>query len=202
MNLMPILICPKPIAWSKSHDALLEFFKLNYMTTDKPPTPLILAGWTYSNDEKKKLRWEQTVAWAIKNYCPDLVKINTEDFYTTATPSNHKIGPMGGPMYLRWSSTSKVRPQDSELNYYLIKLKSSWGLIVGSELEKITLPVNFSGPKSRALNVKVKEFSKPPWGGWDWRSVDPESRSTFRKFRASVNHAIHPHTVDHIYFND
>jgi hypothetical protein len=197
---MLIAICPNPATWDEVHRALITFYKSSGRLIEKPPTPLILAGWVYSNDDEKKLRWEKTVAWAIRNGCPHLVEIDEEDFYSVVTPSNYQIGPMGGPMYLRWCFNTKVRPQGLELTGYLIKLKISWRQIVGSELGNATSPINFSGHKARALIVKVKVFSTPPWGGWDWRSVDSQSRSTFRKFRASVNHAIHPHMVDHIYF--
>jgi len=50
--------------------------------TEKPPTPLILAGWNFSSDSEKNSRWEDTIKWAKTCGAEHiLTKINDDDFY-------------------------------------------------------------------------------------------------------------------------
>ena len=41
--------------------------------TEKPPVPLILAGWNFSEDWQKKDRWLEIIKWANDNGCSDLI---------------------------------------------------------------------------------------------------------------------------------
>jgi len=60
----------------------------------------MLTGWAYSNDTEKKQRWEETVAWAEKNDCSNLVSgIPARDFYFVEEPTSHAVGPLSVPTY-------------------------------------------------------------------------------------------------------
>jgi len=39
----------------------------------KPPIPLILAGWNFSEDWQKKERWLNTLSWAKEMHCDFLI---------------------------------------------------------------------------------------------------------------------------------
>ncbi len=78
-----IRVCPMPGVWHDRHQRLLKFAETTPCKPDKPPIPLILAGWAYSSDFDKKSRWEKTLAWAERNGCADLVaNISDVDFYS------------------------------------------------------------------------------------------------------------------------
>jgi hypothetical protein len=75
-------ICPNPMPWNGVFERLMEHSKRHPCTPAIPPTPLILAGWAYSNDDDKMRRWEETTAWANANGCPEAVSnIPDSDFY-------------------------------------------------------------------------------------------------------------------------
>jgi hypothetical protein len=72
-------ICPNPNPWNQAYERLARYAKDH---PPSPPKPLILAGWAYSNDYEKLQRWEETVAWANKNGCAEIVKsVLDSDFY-------------------------------------------------------------------------------------------------------------------------
>jgi hypothetical protein len=194
-------ICPKPIRWSEAFNRLTEYAQSHPCDPPSPPIPLILAGWAFSNDIDKKERWEQTVAWAEKNGCPDLIAgIPDSDFYYAKEPTNYVVGPLGGPMYLPWDYESKIRPSSDQLAQTMEKLISQWNEIVGDELARVTRPLAFTGKKARRLLVQADADAVPPWGGWSYLSREESKRRTFTRFRAAVNRAIAPHEVDHIDF--
>ena len=60
-------ISPLPKVWNEIHQKLLSYWEneLN-KKTQKPPVPLILAGWNFSEDSEKKLRWGDTLQWGRK----------------------------------------------------------------------------------------------------------------------------------------
>lgn len=75
-------ICPNPQPWNAVYDKLVRYSKTHTCTPAEPPIPLILAGWIYSSDYEKKLRWENTIIWAEHNGCPEILDtIKDEDFY-------------------------------------------------------------------------------------------------------------------------
>ena len=196
-----IRVCPNPIPWNKAFIRLAEYAKQSACTPPAPPTPLVLAGWAYSNDAQKKARWDETVAWAVANGCSELVSsLADAGFYITRTLSTYAIGPVGGPMYLPWSFEAKGRPCPTQLDRAMTVLTDRWSTIVGEDLAGSTSPRQFTGKKARRLLVIASAGFRPPWGGWDWRSELEAERRTFTAFRAAINSAISPHMVDHIGF--
>ena len=55
--------CPLPIKWNEIYKLILK-----NNIENKPPIPLILNGWVYSNDYEKEDRWKNTVEWLMNNY--------------------------------------------------------------------------------------------------------------------------------------
>jgi len=187
--------------WNDAYKRLTRFAEIHSCLPQKPPKPLILKGWVYSNDIEKKKRWGETVKWAENNGCIELIDgIQDKDFYFVDEPSKNQIGPMGGPMYRPWNFETKKRPSNEELEEFMQTLLMRWPEITGKELSGMTRPLSFKGKKARRLLVKADVASKPPWGGWAYLSNDESERRTFTKFRASINKAISPHKVDHIDF--
>jgi hypothetical protein len=73
-------ICPVPKKWHEIHQVLQYHWETKLHGTGvKPPVPLILAGWNFSEDWQKKERWIETISWAkymgldhlIPNLSPD-----------------------------------------------------------------------------------------------------------------------------------
>jgi len=194
-------ICPNPMQWHEAIECLTSYAQRNSCTPASPPKPLILAGWAYSNDIQKMQRWEETVDWAEKNGCSNLVSgIPDQDFYFVENPTSYTVGPMGGPMYRAWDFNSKDRPSYKVLQKGMGILITQWSEIAGEELSRITIPLAFTGNKARRLLIKADAASKPPWGGWDYLSHADAERRIFTRFRSSINDAISPHEVDHIDF--
>lgn len=194
-------ICPNPMQWHETYERLTNYAQRNLCTPPSPPKPLILAGWAYSNDIEKMQRWEETVDWAEKNGCNNIVSdIPDHDFYFVENPTSYMVGPMGGTMFRSWDFNSEDRPSSEALGKNMEILIAQWSEIAGEELSKITFPIAFTGNKARRLLVKADAASKPPWGGWNYLSHAETERRTFTRFRSSVNKAISPHEVDHIDF--
>lgn len=194
-------ICPNPVQWHEIYGRLSNYAQSDPCISPSPPKLLILAGCAYSNDIEKMQRWEETVCWAEKNGCSNIVSgIPDQDFYFVEYPSSYTVGPMGGSMYRAWDSNPKNRPSSEALEKNMEILMAQWSEIAGKDLSKITFPFVFTGNKARRLLVKAEAASKPPWGGWDHLSQAETERRTFTRFRSSVNNAISPHEVDHIDF--
>ncbi|MBX3464251.1 MAG: hypothetical protein KF830_13855 [Planctomycetes bacterium] len=193
-------ICPNPIPWSKVFDRLRDYARMHPCIPPNPPTPLILAGWAYSNDVEKMRRWQETLGWASQNGCSDLISLPETDFYCVDVPTSYTVGPLGGPMYRPWDFEEKDRPSREELSARLATLASGWDDIVGPELARATWPLAFSGAKARRLLVQADPTVTPPWGSWSCLSPVESERRMFTRFRASINKAIAPHEVDHIDF--
>ncbi len=193
-------VCPNPEAWNEVYKLLRDYAENVACTPSRPPTPLILNGWTFSNDVEKKERWDETVEWALANGCANFTIVPGERFYCTSVLSSSVIGPMGGPMFLAWDFERKQRPSAENLAKLLDLLSANWAAIVGSELARTTKPVRFSGAKYRNLRVVVSGRVPPPWGSWDHRSETESERRTFTKFRRAINNFISPHMVDHVQF--
>ena len=194
-----IRVCPQPSIWNDVYKRLLEVAAAR-PELRRPPVPLILAGWAYSNDTEKMRRWEMTVQWAKEAGCEEIIAaIADEDFRFVQAPSNHTVGPLGGPMYRAWDFESKDRPEESALEAALAKLSAEWPEIaVGFAAD--TRPLCFCGNKARKLMVTFFTDALPPWGKWHQLSHVEAERRTFTAFREAVNRAIAPLEVDHIDF--
>ena len=68
-----IAICPKPQNWHEIHQRLHQAALLAQPPIAPPPVPLILGGWTGSNDIEKQNRWNETLAWADQHGLTDLI---------------------------------------------------------------------------------------------------------------------------------
>lgn len=75
-------ICPKPIKWNAIYEKLLAYWGTRNNEIPKPPIPLILAGWAYSTDLEKKIRWNETLDWINQYYFnSEIIKLADEDKY-------------------------------------------------------------------------------------------------------------------------
>jgi hypothetical protein len=194
-------ICPNPMPWHEAFERLTKFAQLHPCAPPSPPKPLILAGWVYSNDVEKMQRWEDTVDWAVKNGCANLVSgIPDSDFYFVEKPTSYMVGPLGGPMYRPWDFEAKRRPPSEQIAQLMDTLLSRWSEIAGIELASVTRPLAFTGEKARRLLVLANAAATPPWGSLSHLSTQESERRTFTHFRAAINKAIAPHEVDHIDF--
>jgi hypothetical protein len=197
----PQRICPNPSRWNDVHKQLVNYAEAHSCRPSRPPAPLILAGWAYSNDTEKMHRWKETVDWASANGCAEIVKaVSDQDLYKVEEPTTYSIGPMGGPCYRQWDTEAKVRPPEEELAKHFEYLSAHWVDVAGLDLSMVTRPVAFTGKKARRLLVQAEGEAIPPWGGWFDRSTEEAKRRTFTRFRSAVNKAIAPHEVDHIDF--
>ena len=194
-------VCPKPLVWSKVFLDLEGFAQFHPCTPGSPPKPLILGGWTYSNDAEKLARWQDTVSWASRNGCAPVVEaVSDADFYYVEALTTYTVGPTGGPMYLPWSFTPKPKVSDADRHSLLERLRQNWEKVASPELASATCPIALTGAKARRLLVHVAPGSSAPWGNWSSLSHRAELRRSFTRFRASVNAALSPHHVDHIDF--
>lgn len=120
-------ICPIASEWAKIHRELVEYSRTKICLPPEPPTPLILAGWAYSNDIDKKNRWQETFDWAVANGCSEFVlAVSDELFYRASKPTSYTVGPMGGPMYLPWNFEARSRPSTELMESSMAKLKADW----------------------------------------------------------------------------
>lgn len=192
-------VCPNPIPWNDVYNQLSKVAE-NQASMPRPPVPLILNGWVYSNDAEKMARWNQTVEWAKKAGCEEITnRLSDDDYYFSDGASFHCIGPLGGPMYRDWNTKPTRRPEHSALEDALRKLRASWAA-VASGIAEFTEPIAFTGKRARRLLVVVTKRSQPPWGDWDRLSCNEEKRRKFTVFRRAVNDLVAPLEVDHIDF--
>jgi hypothetical protein len=204
-----ITVCPKPPAWARVFEQLVQFAQTRNCVPATPPSPLILSGWWYSSDLDKMERWSQTVDWSKRNQCHHIVNVTDDDYYKVLEADED---PARGPSYLPFCFERKTRPRDSALLQYIAKLSSEWTQIVGEELGHMTKPLHFTGKKGRRLVISADATKIPPWGTWyertsSWYKIyrtdqDEHERRTFTKFRRAINNAIAPHAVDIIYFEE
>lgn len=195
-----IFICPMPSKWNEIYEKLLIYWNKNGVHGNKPPVPLILNGWVFTNDAEKELRWQETLMWADRNGCRTLIPILLPDeAYCVSEKTTYDIGTCGGPMYRPWDFEAKKKPLDEEVQIALNRLKQEWRNITsapwGDELE----PLGFSGKKRRKLVVIVKSGCKAPWGSWDSLDKGPKRR-ILTEFRKKINLCIWSLEVDHIEF--
>lgn len=198
-----IRVCPNPAVWAKVGKKLLRASgATRFQSPDAPPIPLVLSGWSHTNDLDKKSRWEETIRWASERGLDHIIgELGPEDFYCSSELSTYEISPLGGPMYRRWDSAEQQRPSDEEVRAALRHLRNDWQGIVGSRLGEICKPVEFTGAKARRLIVEFDPQTTPPWGSWNQSSPYKEERRTFTAFRHAINAAISPLEVDHVEFD-
>ena len=77
-------ICPIPKKWHEIHQILYKNWgKISTEGNEKPPVPLILSGWAFTDDSEKKQRWIETLRWANKLGFYQLIpKLTLEEKYT------------------------------------------------------------------------------------------------------------------------
>ena len=194
-----IRVCPNPIPWHALYQRLLHVGE-SRPDLPKPPVPLILNGWVFSNDIEKMERWQMTLQWAQTAGCGSITSaLSEDDFYQTEEVTNYRIGPLGGPMHRTWDFETKQKPGQEVLDAGLQRLMEHWPDLAAG-FSACTHPVAFSGSKARRLVVAVSAQVAPPWGTWESLSNDEATRRTFTTFRKAINETLHPHEVDHIDF--
>mgnify|MGYP006280853949 CR=1 FL=1 len=140
------IVCPKAHIWASIHKRLEDFAAQNVCAPPQPPIPLVLAGWAFSNDHQKLQRWRETVEWAERNSCLDIVgSIPPDEYYYASPVTVYEVGPAGGPMYLPWSFESKPRLAENDKALLLERLKSNWEEIAGASLSRVTAPKHLTG---------------------------------------------------------
>jgi hypothetical protein len=194
-------ICPIASEWAKVHGELIEYSRTTVCLPPEPPSPLILAGWAYSNDIDKKNRWQETVAWAVANGCSELVlSIPNDLFYRVSKPTSYTVGPMGGPMYLLWNFEARSRPSTELIESSIVKLKADWPSFFAGNIYESLEPVRFTGKKCRRLLVNITGEAVAPWGDWGQLPRLETERRKFTALRKAINLSIFPHEVDHVDF--
>jgi hypothetical protein len=192
-------VCPNPIPWNAVYQRLLSLGERR-PDLPKPPVPLILNGWVFSNDVEKMERWQETLQWAQAAGCAHITSsLPDDDFYQIEALTSYRIGPLGGPLHRSWDFESKEKPAQEIVDAGLRRLVEQWpDLATG--FSTCTRPVAFTGGKARRLVVAVSGNCSPPWGTWESLSNEEPRRRAFTAFRKSVNEALAPHEVDHIDF--
>lgn len=194
-------ICPIASEWAKVHSDLIEYSRAKVCLPPEPPKPLILAGWSYSDDIDKKNRWQETVDWAVGNGCSELaLAVPDELFYRTSNPTSYTVGPMGGPMYLPWNFEARSRPSTELLESSMASLKADWPLIFEGKFSVHLEPVRFTGKKFRRLVINIIDEAVAPWGDWYRLPYSDAERRKFTMLRKAINLSIFPHEVDHVDF--
>lgn len=193
-----IAVCPLPIAWNDLYVALSAVADARQLPA--PPAPLVLSGWTYSNDTEKRDRWQLTVEWASRHGVSRLLEcIAHHEMYQVEALSTHRVGPLGGPLLLEWTFDPKPHIDQARRETAVEHLRSRWHEIAGHQLSLVTQPVRLTGTKGRRLLVKARASASPPWGSWTTLLAGEERRS-FTRFRAAINAALAPLVVDHVDF--
>lgn len=160
--------------WHEAFKRLTNYAQSHDCTPPSPPKPLILAGWVYSNDVEKMQRWKETIDWARKNGCGNLVSdIVDRDFYFVEEPTSYMVGPMGGPMYRYWDSDAKNRPSSEQITQSMEILLFRWSEVVGSSL-LLTRRLLHHGVGGRIF-PKMRQSDEPslPYGP---QSTEPSLR--------------------------
>ena len=85
-------ICPYPKRWNEIFQDLctayerktgkkLPFYVVDIREAGGPPTPLILNGWVFTGDCKKRQRWIETINWAKKHDLLHFLVVEEKDKY-------------------------------------------------------------------------------------------------------------------------
>lgn len=83
-------ICPNPRRWNEIFKDLCATYEMKtemklpsnvvgIRESGGPPTPLILNGWVFSNDNDKRVRWQETLRWAEKQGLLYLTHVEIHD---------------------------------------------------------------------------------------------------------------------------
>jgi len=191
-------ICPKPLRWKAIYERLLSACEGNAIAS-RPPVPLILSGWSYTNDAEKAERWKATKAWAEQNALSELITVPPEDWYSVEKPSSYPIGPLGRPTYLPWRFEPAPKPSADDVKAAFVRLIDKWAKIAGA-LSEYTRPSRITGRKRRRLLVtRLPSAPPPPWGDWG-KLGGGDPRRRFTELRQAVNAAVAPLEIDHIDF--
>lgn len=72
--------CPLPMKWNAIYDSLLRVWEEEgRIPANKPPVPLILAAWHSTSGIMKLLRWKETLEWAQRHGCAEMVELGEKD---------------------------------------------------------------------------------------------------------------------------
>lgn len=192
-------VCPNPSPWNAVYQRLLHVWECR-QDLPKPPVPLILNGWVFTNDVDKMKRWQETLQWSQAAGCEAITSsLSDDDFYHVEEATSDRIGPMGGPLHRVWDFEPKQKPGQEAMDTLIQRLSTQWPELA-ADFCAGTQPIGFSGNKARRLVVAVTDQTSPSWGTWHSLSSDEAKRRTFTTFRKAINEALHPHEVDHIDF--
>jgi hypothetical protein len=195
---MTEFVCPQPGTWHKIHTALREAWEQAGSKGSAPPTPLILNGWMFSDDRGKKVRWDQTLAWAKSQELEFLIPALTPDMAYRVDEIREfvRLDPIG-----RLNEEPREVPDNEAVGAAMDILRRDWKKIAGDSLAAATAPVRISGLKKRRLLVLADYSTTPPWGSWtSLVSVGQKRRENFTRLRVAINTAIAPLYVDHVDF--
>lgn len=194
-------ICPFPQTWITVFEHLETYARTHSCEPPEPPPPLVLSGWTYSNDLEKAQRWEATVDWARRNGCDGLLaNLPDTEFLVSSILPGYELGTLGERTRPGGSPPFGIRSSVLIQAAWLELLQRRWLMIAPEDLATRMRPLAFVGVEFRSLLVEADVRLRPPWGTWTEINADQPSRRAFRAFRAAVNRAIAPHEVDHIEF--
>ena len=178
------------------YQALKVAWQVNPKGKNGPPIPLILGGWNFSGDYEKKAVWEATIKWAEDMGFDQLIpELTDEQCYFVTSMQSYSC-----PSEF-WNYHPREKPEKAAIDTALEKLKVSWPIIAGEELAQITIPLCFTGKKSRRLLVFADLSFMPSWGTWTKKSSGIEGKA-FTVFRRKINDVISPLEIDHIDFTD
>jgi hypothetical protein len=187
-------ICPKPVRWSAIYDRLLRACQ-EHAIASRPPVPLILAGWSCSDDFDKAQRWTATKAWAEQNGLVEFLTVTPDEWYSVEKPSPYPRGPRRAS----WRFEPVPTPSRDDIEAAFIRLSEDWAKIAG-DLCRCTRPSRITGKKRRRLLVmRSPSAPRPPWGEWD-KLDEGDARRGFTEFRRRVNAAAAPLEIDHLDF--
>lgn len=192
------VVCPQPLIWSEIFKLLNRYWKEQLLCKGAPPPrPLILGGWTFSNDYDKNERWKETKNWARERSCVKLIpELSNEEAYMT-----HTFSSWIPYKFSNWNEEPRVRPEREKVAHYMKELFQVWPGIVDPEFGQKTKPLILTGKKLRRLVVLYQPEYLPPWGSWS-NHLAKGSPSQFTLLRKQVNSLLAPHEVDHIDFTE
>lgn len=193
-------IIPCPTKWTELWQMLPDL-KRSGNSWDPLP-PLILGAWAYSTEQSKQERFFYHLRYAAKKNVLDKIsfflKNLSESEWCHTGKAGYNLDFEHNYNYEKFEP--KEKPEKDILVNSLQSLNSNWTEIVGVQIANATKLIDFSGEKSRRLNIKVLDDTIiPPWGSW-WSLKNSSNRELFTIFRSTINKYIAPHYVDHICF--
>ena len=198
-----IKICPNPSKWNDIYISLCKIYDKQSRTIPKPPVPLILAGWGFS-DRDKFDQWNETLNW-ISRFCDSsfILNLADQDYYTVTHISNTGYWDIEANYKYGHTKNPAVKPSKDELDRLMSLLIFNWPEVAG-EMASYIKVIKFTGSKARKLYIQADKNRQPPWGKWngEWgRGNHRENYPAFAIFRERINELIKPHEVDYIEFN-